>query len=94
MKTVEQLRQMAIEVYDYLEHLDYLVAYEIDENDYLAELVDNPNDHYITYDKKGELQLTPKENMEQRIKEHSRDIEILHNEAVRKGMNFYNKHFK
>ena len=94
MKTVEQLRQMAIEVYNYLEHLDYLVAYEIDENDYLAELIDNPNDYYITYDKKGELELTPKENMEQRIKEHSRDIEILHNEAVRKGMNFYNKHFK
>lgn len=74
MKTIEQLRQMAISVFEFSGELDYVVAYELDELDYHADLVDNPNDYYLTYDIEGETELVPKSDMEHHILEYSEDI--------------------
>lgn len=88
MKTVEQLRQMAISVFEFNGELDYVVAYELDELDYHAELVDNPNDYYLTYDIEGETELVTKSDMEHHILEYSEDIVSEYKKALSQGMNF------
>lgn len=88
MKTVEQLRQMAISVFEWNGELDYVVAYEIDEFDYQADLVDNPSDYYLTYDREGDTELVTKSDMEQHILEFSSYIEDSYKKAISQGMNF------
>ena len=88
MKTGEQLRQMAISVFEYNGKLDYVVAYEIGELDYHADLVDNPSDYYLTYDREGDTELVLKSDMEQHILEYSSDIEKAYKKAISQGMNF------
>ena len=84
--TLPKLRQMAISVFEYNGKLGYVVAYEIGEFDYYADLLDNPSDYYLTYDSQGDTELVDRGAMNQHIVEYAQDIVTEYKKAVAQGM--------